>query len=190
MRKSYWLIDTRLSVLASAAETGGRYDLVEGWFPAGVRVPPHRHGRYSEHLYALGGEFTVWAGDRKSVLRPGDDLAIPAGTAHTLTVTGDEPGRALVFTLPTGFARLIIEAGTPAETGEAPTPTAADMDLLLRLSAELGDEILGPPGALLTNPKKADLEASPRVLSASRFTSRGVMRWGPKKHCRASGTSM
>ena len=34
MRKSYWLVGTRLSVLAGTAETGGRYDLVEGWFPA------------------------------------------------------------------------------------------------------------------------------------------------------------
>jgi quercetin dioxygenase-like cupin family protein len=146
MKKSYWLLETRLSVLAAAAETGGRYDLVEGWFPVGAQVPPHRHGRYSEHLHVLGGEFTVWVGDRKAVLRPGDDLSIPAGTAHRLAVTGDEPGWALVIASPSGFARLITEAGTPAEAGEA--PTATDMALLLRLAAELGDEILGPPGAL------------------------------------------
>jgi mannose-6-phosphate isomerase-like protein (cupin superfamily) len=146
MRKSYWLLDTRLSVLRSAAETEGRYDLVEGWFPVGARVPLHRHGRYSEQLFVLDGEFTVWTGGRKAMLRPGDDLAIPAGTAHALAVTGDGPGRALVITSPSGFARLITEAGTPAEAGEVPPST--DMDLVLRLTAELGDEILGPPGAL------------------------------------------
>jgi len=146
MRKSYWLVGTRVSVLASPADTGGRYDLVEGWFPAGAQVPPHRHGRYSEQLYVLDGEFTVWAGGRKAVLRRGDDLAIPAGTAHALAVTGDGPGRALVVASPSGFARLITEVGTPDEGGEVPTPT--DMDLLLRVSADLGDEFLGPPGAL------------------------------------------
>jgi quercetin dioxygenase-like cupin family protein len=148
MRKSYWLVGTRLSVFASPGATGGRYDLVEGWFPAGAQVPPHRHGRYSEQLCVLEGEFTVWAGGRKAVLRPGDDLAIPAGTAHGMAVTGNGPGRGLIVTSPSGFARLITEAGTPAEGGEVPPPTATDMDLLLRLSAELGDEILGPPGAL------------------------------------------
>jgi quercetin dioxygenase-like cupin family protein len=148
MRKSYWLLDTRLSVLASAAETGGRYDLVEGWFPVGAQVPLHRHGRYSEQLYVLDGEFTVWTSRHKTVLRPGDDLAIPAGTAHALAVTGDGPGRAIVVASPSGFARLITEVGTPTEGDQAPPPLATDMDLLFRLSAELGDEILGPPGAL------------------------------------------
>ena len=148
MRKSYWLIGTRLSVLATPAETGGGYDLVEGWFPAGAQVPPHRHGRYSEQIYVLGGEFTVWTTGHKTVLRPGDDLVIPAGTAHALAVTGDGPGRALVVTSPSGFARLVTEVGTPAVGDQPPSPTATDMDLLLRLSAELGDEILGPPGAL------------------------------------------
>ena len=148
MRKSYWLIGPRLSVLATPVETGGRYDLVEGWFPVGAQVPPHRHGRYSEQIYVLGGEFTVWTTGHKTVLRPGDDLVIPADTAHALAVTGDGPGRALVVTSPSGFARLIVEVGTPAEGDQAPPPTATDMDRLLRLSAELGDEILGPPGAL------------------------------------------
>jgi quercetin dioxygenase-like cupin family protein len=147
MRKSYWLGGTRLSVLRSAAETAGRYDLVEGWFPTGAQVPPHRHGRYSEQIYVLAGEFTVWAGDRKSVLRPGDDLTIPTGTAHALAVTGG-PGQALVVTSPSGFARLVSAVGTPDEGGEAPPSAPPDMDLLARVSAELGDEILGPPGAL------------------------------------------
>ena len=148
MRKSYWLVGTRVSVLASPADTGGRYDLVEGWFPAGTQVPPHRHGRYSEQLYVLDGEFTVWAGGRKVVLRPGDDLLIPAGTAHVVAATGDGPGRALLVASPSGFARLVTEVGTPDEGGEVPPSAAPDMDLFLRVSAELGDEMLGPPGAL------------------------------------------
>jgi hypothetical protein len=31
---------------------------------------------------------------------------------------------------------------------EAPPPEATDMELVGRVSAEVGDEILGPPGAL------------------------------------------
>ena len=146
MKNSSWLFGTRLSVLADQANTGGRYDLVEGWFPTGAQNPPHLHRRHSEQIYVLDGEFTVWAGGRKAVLRRGDDLAIPAGTAHALAVTGDGPGRALVVASPSGFARLITEVGTPDEGGEVPPPT--DMDLLLRVSAELGDEFLGPPGAM------------------------------------------
>jgi quercetin dioxygenase-like cupin family protein len=148
MKTSYWLFGTRLSVLADPAKTGGRYDLIEGWFAPGTQTPPHRHGAYSEQLYVLDGEFTVWLGGRKAVLRPGDDLLIPAGAAHAVAATGDGPGRALVVASPSGFARLITEAGTPDQGGGVPPSAAPDMDLFLRVSDELGDEILGPPGAL------------------------------------------
>jgi quercetin dioxygenase-like cupin family protein len=147
MKNTYWLFGTRLSVLADQANTGGRYDLIEGWFSPGTQTPLHRHAAYSEQLYVLEGEFTVWAGGRKAVLRPGDDLLIPAGTAHAVAATGDDPGRALVVASPSGFARLITGAGTPDEGGGALPSGATDRDVFLRVSAELGDEILGPPGA-------------------------------------------
>ena len=148
MKNSYWLFGTRLRVLADRANTEGRYDLVEGCFSPGTQTPPHRHRAYAEQLYVLDGEFTVWAGGRKAVLCPGDDILIPAGTAHAVAATGDVPGRALVVASPSGFARLITEAGTPGEGGGVPPSAAPDMDLFLRVSAELGDEILGPPGTL------------------------------------------
>ena len=155
MKNSYWLFGTRLSVLADQANTGGRYDLVEGWFSPGTQTPPHRHSAYAEQLYVLDGEFTVWAGGRKVVLRPGDDLLIPAGTAHVVAATGDGPGRALVVASPSGFARLVTKAGTPDEGDGVPPSAAPDMDLFLRVSAELGDEILGPPGTL---PDQVDIQ--------------------------------
>ena len=148
MKNSYWLFGTRLSVLADQANTGGRYDLVEGWFSPGTQTPPHRHSAYAEQLYVLDGEFTVWAGGRKAVLRPGDDVVIPPGTAHAWHATGDGPGRALVVASPSAFARLVTEVGTPDDGSGVPRSAPTDMDRLRRVSAELGDEILGPPGAL------------------------------------------
>jgi quercetin dioxygenase-like cupin family protein len=125
MRSTYWPFNSRLTVLAGHAETDGRYDLVEGWFPAGTQTPPHRHGAYSEQLYVLEGAFTVWAGGHTAALRPGDTLAIPAGTARAVAATGDGPARALVLGSPSGFARLVTEAGTPDEAGGVPPPGKA-----------------------------------------------------------------
>jgi quercetin dioxygenase-like cupin family protein len=170
MKSSYWLFGTRLSVLADRANTGGRYDLVEGWFAPGTQGPLHRHAAYAEQFYVLEGELTVWAGGRKAVLCPGDDLLIPAGTAHAVAATGDVPGRALVVASPSGFARLITEAGMPDEGGGVPPPAATDMDLSLRCCAELGDEILGPPGAL---PDQAEIQ-----------TTSGCDRPGSSGRCR------
>jgi quercetin dioxygenase-like cupin family protein len=148
MKNSSWLLGTRLSVLADQANTGGRYDLIEGWFPTGAQNPPHLHRRHSEQIYVLDGEFTVWAGGRKAVLHPGDNLTIPAGTAHVVAATGDGPTRGLVVASPSGFARLITEVGAPGGADGAPPSGPPNMELFLRVSAELGDEVLGPPGTL------------------------------------------
>ena len=82
------------------------------------------------------------------MLRPGDTLTLPAGTPHAVAATGNGPARALVVASPSGFARLVTEVGTPDEGGGVPPSAAPDRDLFLRVFADLGDEYLGPPGAL------------------------------------------
>ena len=81
-------------------------------------------------------------------LRPGDHVVIPVDTAHAVHVTGDGPARGLVVASPSGFARLISQVGMPDDGNGVPPSMPTDMDLLRCVSAELGDEILGPPGAL------------------------------------------
>ena len=48
----------------------------------------------------------------------------------------------LVVAAPSGFARLIAATGTLSKT------ETTDMELFMQICAEIGDEILGPPGAL------------------------------------------
>lgn len=142
MTQPLWLFGTRLTILADHTTTGGQYDLIEGYIPPGVQTPLHRHTRYSEQIYGLEGEFTVWAGKDKVVLRPGESYLIPPGTPHVVAVLGDKPARGLTVAAPSGFARSIEAVGTVDET----EPT--DMALYERISAEIGDEILGSPGTL------------------------------------------
>ncbi|MBR8833469.1 MAG: cupin domain-containing protein [Stigonema ocellatum SAG 48.90 = DSM 106950] len=142
MAQSLWLFGTRLNIVADHTTTGGQYDLIEGYFLPGTQTPPHRHTRYSEQLYVLEGEFTVWAGENKVVLNAGESFLIPAGTPHVVAALSDQPARGLVVAAPSGFARLIAAVGTEDET-EAP-----DMALFDRISTDIGDEILGPPCAL------------------------------------------
>jgi quercetin dioxygenase-like cupin family protein len=147
MSRSFWLFGTRFTVHASHEDTAGQYDLVGGNARPGYQTPLHRHTRYAERCYVLEGEFTVWSGERTAVLRPGDVFSIPAGTAHAVAVTGSGPARALAIASPSGFAPLIMGAGTP-DTGGAPPDGPPDMSRFDRICAEVGDETLGPPGAL------------------------------------------
>ena len=144
--RAFWVFDYRLTILADRGDTEGRYDLVEGIVPAGFETPLHRHTRYSEHVYQIEGETTVWLEGRAVVLGAGESLPIPPGTAHAVGATGSGPARSLVVASPSGFARLIEEAGIPDTDGTPPPAGAFDMELFGRVSAELGDELLGPPG--------------------------------------------
>ena len=143
MTQSFWLFGTYLTIVADRTTTGGQYDLIEGYFPPNTLTPLHRHTRYSEQLYVLEGEFTVWAGEKKVVLTAGESFLISPSTPHVVA-TLSEPARGLVVAAPSAFARLIAATGTVDET------ETTDMALFERISAEIGDEFLGPPGTLPT----------------------------------------
>ena len=69
-------------------------------------------------------------------------ILISAGTPHVFAATGDQPARGLVVAAPSAFARLVATVGTQERAD------TLDMELFERISAEIGDEILGPPGTL------------------------------------------
>lgn len=140
MTQSFWLLGSRLTIVADHTTTGGKYDLIEGYFPPGTQTPPHRHTRYSEQLYVLEGEFTVWVGKDKAVFGAGESVLISMGTTHVVAALSDRPARGLVVASPSAFAQLIEATGTLNED-EMP-----DMELFSRISTEIGDEVLGAPG--------------------------------------------
>jgi mannose-6-phosphate isomerase-like protein (cupin superfamily) len=142
MTQSFWFLGSRLNIIADHTTTGGQYDLLEGYFPPGTQTPLHRHTRYSEQLYVLEGEFTIWAGENKFVLSAGESFLISPGTPHAIGVLSDRPARGLVVAAPSSFARLIAAVGTLEETA------VPDLVLFERISTEIGDEILGSPEAL------------------------------------------
>ena len=59
---------------------------------------------------------------------------------------GPAGARALNITSPAGFAELVERAATPAHL--ARPDTQLDMELFTKVTAELGDVVLGPPGTL------------------------------------------
>lgn len=133
----------RLTILASAEETGGRHDLSETHLPAGDQTPLHLHTRYAERFWVVSGELVVWAGPDVVTLRSGDYYAIPENVPHTAR-SGPQGAHALHLSTPAAFAELIARTGTPAHLR---TPeTVFDEELFAAVTAELGDVLLGPPG--------------------------------------------
>ena len=69
---------------------------------------------------------------------------LPRGSRHGYRVEGDEPVRTLVFSIPAGFERFVIEAGEPALARTLPPPSEPDLEKLGAAAARYGQEILGP----------------------------------------------
>ena len=136
--------ELRARILTTAADTDGRHDLVDATMPAGGATPLHVHHRFDERLWVLEGEVEVHAGTDVRTLHPGDFYAIPRDTPHMLR--SPRGSRALNISSPAAFAELLVRVGAPA-TAAGGEPEL-DPELFARVAAELGDEILGPPGTL------------------------------------------
>ncbi|MEV0850129.1 cupin domain-containing protein [Streptomyces sp. NPDC049954] len=147
-----------VTVLTSAAETDGRHDVSDATLPAGAGTPLHLHTGYEERIWVVSGSLTVWAGPDTFTLRSGDFYTIATNTPHTLKA-GDDGARTLNITSPARFAELIARTGTPAHLATADTEW--DMGLFSAVAQELGDIILGPPGATPAD-LPADLELPAR----------------------------
>ena len=146
MAQTYWLFGTHLTILTDEQATDSRYDLIDGRLSVGVETPLHRHTNYSEAIFVLEGEFTVYTDTGVTVLSPGGHLFIPVNTPHVVASSGKAASRALTVASPSGFAKLIRSAGTPGTFDSLPPDQSNEMSLFLTLSEEIGDVLLGPAG--------------------------------------------
>lgn len=135
--------ELRVRILTTGVETSGRHDLVEVFQLPDNAAPLHLHTRYEERLWVLDGQCTMWCGPDKAELAAGDYYAIPIHTPHAIKA-GPGGCRSLMISSPAGFAELIARAATPAHL--AGPDTEVDFELFATVAAELGDQILGPPG--------------------------------------------
>ena len=81
---------TKTVFLATAESTGGAYLEIEVTYPPDSPPPPlHKHPAQEEHFTVLAGGLEAIVGDSQKQLGAGDELAVPADTAHKMWATGD-----------------------------------------------------------------------------------------------------
>ncbi|WP_281168482.1 cupin domain-containing protein [Spirosoma spitsbergense] len=115
-------------------------------FSAGAESPLHLHTKYSELIYVLEGEFTIYTDTGVATLSPGGSVFIPINTQHMVVGSGEGDNRAITVASPSGFAELIRSVGTPGSFDSIPPDQSNEMSLFLKLSEEIGDVLWGPPG--------------------------------------------
>ncbi len=130
-------LGSRARILASGAETGGAFALVEMIdVPAGDQPPLHVHHNEDEGFYVVEGEATLYMPGREITLRAGDFFLAPRGIPHTYCA-GPDGVHWLVTASPAGFEDFV------AETAALPHP---DPESLTAVAGRYDIEILGPPG--------------------------------------------
>jgi quercetin dioxygenase-like cupin family protein len=145
--EALWFLGFLATIKASADTTAGRVAVIEHLGPRGAGSPLHVHRLQDEWFYVTEGEVTFWVGGQVIHGPAGSFVYGPRDIPHTFEITSVQ-ARFLLVTEPAGFERLMRAAGEPAQSLTLPPPPAEPPDpaRLAALAAEVGIEILGPPG--------------------------------------------
>ena len=136
-----WFFGMLAEVKASAADTDGRYTLVEITAPPGLQVPLHVHYRDDEGFYVLDGSVTIHVGEATVELGPGQHAYGPRDVPHTFTI-GPDGARMLWVLAPSGFEDFIDDVSVPAEQPTVPPPSVLPPENAAEIVLRHGMELL------------------------------------------------
>ena len=136
-----WFFGGLVQVKASAADTGGRYTLLDVRMPPGAASPLHVHHTEDEGFYVLEGNVTIVVGDETVELAAGQHAFGPRDIPHRFTV-GPDGARMIWVLTPGGFEDLVEEASVPAETPTVPPPSVLPPENIDEILRRHGNEVL------------------------------------------------
>ncbi len=115
------LVGDTYTVLISGDDTNGRYCVIDMYIPSGGGPPPHRHD-FEESFTLLEGEIEATFRGKKSAVKAGETLSIPANAPHSFTNASTEAVRLLCICAPSGQEEFFAEVGVPVATRTTPPP--------------------------------------------------------------------
>ena len=133
-----------VTILVTGKDTSGRYCLLDVHVPPGAGPLPHRHD-FEEMFSVLEGEIEVTFRGKKSIIRAGETINIPANVPHNFQNKSRQPARMLAVCSPAGVEELFRELGVPVATRTTPPPAldeAAQAALVAKVKA-LGPKYRG-----------------------------------------------
>jgi quercetin dioxygenase-like cupin family protein len=115
------LVGDTYTITVTGEETNGRFCLIDMYIPPGGGPPPHRHD-FEETFILLEGEMDATFRGKKSIVRAGDTLHIPANAPHQFHNASAGPVRMLCICSPAGQEKFFLEVGVPVATRTTPPP--------------------------------------------------------------------
>jgi mannose-6-phosphate isomerase-like protein (cupin superfamily) len=127
----------RMSLKASAEDTGQAFTLLEAEEPPNFGPPMHIHHDASEAFYVVSGEYVIFIEDDEYVCPAGSFIHIPAGVPHGFRV-GAVPSRKLNIYAPAAMVGYFDELAAAIAAEEM------DDDSLADIARRHGMEVIGP----------------------------------------------
>jgi quercetin dioxygenase-like cupin family protein len=142
-----WGLGGLLLFKVSAAQTGGRWAMVEERMPRGCATPLHVHPEDEETFIVLEGELAIWVDGAWTRAPAGSVAHIPAVRRPHAWKVESELARTLVLTSP-GHESFYRAASEPAPAAiQPPNAGQVDVERIRPIARAHGVEFLGPtPG--------------------------------------------
>ena len=115
------LVGDTYTILVAGKDTDGRYCLIDMHIPPGGGPPPHRHD-FEEMFSILEGEIEATFRGKKTIIRAGETINIPANAPHQFQNKSGQPARLLCLCSPAGQEEFFKEVGVPVATRTTPPP--------------------------------------------------------------------
>jgi quercetin dioxygenase-like cupin family protein len=115
------LVSDTYTITVSGDDTAGRFCVIDMYIPPGGGPPPHRHD-FEETFVLLEGEIEATFRGKKSIVRAGDTVNIPANAPHQFHNDSSKPTRLLCICSPAGLENFFLEVGVPVATRTTPPP--------------------------------------------------------------------
>jgi quercetin dioxygenase-like cupin family protein len=115
------LVGDTYTILLSGDDTDGRYCLIDMLVLPGGGPGPHRHD-FEESFTILEGEIETSFRGKKSVVRAGETVNIPANAPHSFKNASNNPARLLCVCAPAGQEEFFRQVGVPVASRTMPPP--------------------------------------------------------------------
>src|ERR1700759_487788 len=115
--RALWFTTNRITIKATAEDTGGAFGLWESFVPPGSSPALHVHRREEETFWVLDGRLTIRCGDRTFSAGPGSLAVLPRNAPHTFVAERASPP----LPLPTaGGAGVLLRRRRPPSRDRGP----------------------------------------------------------------------
>jgi quercetin dioxygenase-like cupin family protein len=115
------LVGDTYTITVTGEDTDGRFCVIDMHVPPGGGPPPHRHD-FEETFILLEGEMEATFRGKKSTVRAGQTVNIPANAPHRFHNASPEPVRMLCICSPAGQEKFFMEVGVPVPARTTPPP--------------------------------------------------------------------